>query len=116
MGRGGCCPACGPRVGFSSSQRFRARSWPIGRFPQMEMVYMSGSCGDRSHLIRQVDGKFLGNGIATSLGITKESVMKITTQAVIATVLVVGFANIADARCRKSQVCDDYGNNCRVKD
>ena len=42
--------------------------------------------------------------------------MKITPQAVIAIVLVVGLANIADARCRKSQVCDDYGNNCRVED
>lgn len=42
--------------------------------------------------------------------------MKIATKAVIATVLVVGFANIANAACRKSQVCDDYGNNCRVQD
>lgn len=42
--------------------------------------------------------------------------MKIATKAIIATVLVVGFTNIADASCRKSQVCDDYGNNCRVQD
>jgi hypothetical protein len=46
----------------------------------------------------------------------KESIMKIATKAIIATVLVVGIANIADASCRKSQVCDDYGNNCRVQD
>jgi hypothetical protein len=42
--------------------------------------------------------------------------MKFTKQAVIATFLVVGFANIADARCRKVQVCDDNGNNCHVRD
>ncbi len=42
--------------------------------------------------------------------------MKITTQAAIATVLVVGFVNIADARCRPSQVCDDNGQNCQVID
>lgn len=42
--------------------------------------------------------------------------MKISTQAAIAAVLVAGFANIADAKCRKSQVCDNYGNNCRVQD
>lgn len=42
--------------------------------------------------------------------------MKFTKQAVLATVLVVVFANTAGAACRKSQVCDDYGNNCRVQD
>lgn len=42
--------------------------------------------------------------------------MKITAQVVIATLLVFGFTNIADARCRAAQVCDDNGNNCRVKD
>jgi hypothetical protein len=48
--------------------------------------------------------------------VEKESIMKITTQAAITIVLMIGFINIADARCRKSQVCDDYGNNCRVMD
>lgn len=42
--------------------------------------------------------------------------MKIVTKAIIATVLVVGLTDIANASCRKSQVCDDYGNNCRVQD
>ena len=50
------------------------------------------------------------------MGLPRESIMKIAAKAVVATVLVVGFANIAGAACRKSQVCDDYGNNCRVQD
>ena len=42
--------------------------------------------------------------------------MKFITKAVVATILVFGFTNISVAACRKSQVCDDYGNNCRVQD
>ena len=42
--------------------------------------------------------------------------MKSSTQAVIATFIAISFATSADARCRKSQVCDDYGMNCRVMD
>lgn len=42
--------------------------------------------------------------------------MNSSTQVVIATVFAIGFANTADARCTKSQVCDDYGMNCRVMD
>lgn len=42
--------------------------------------------------------------------------MKIAAQAVTATILILVFASIADARCRKSQVCDNYGSNCRVVD
>lgn len=42
--------------------------------------------------------------------------MKLATKALIATLLVVGYANVANAACRKSQVCDGYGNNCRVQD
>ena len=42
--------------------------------------------------------------------------MNITTKTVIATILVFSFANISGAACRKSQVCDDYGNNCRIQD
>ena len=47
---------------------------------------------------------------------SKKRIMKITTKAIIATVLLVGFVNTANASCRKSQVCDDYGNNCRAQD
>lgn len=42
--------------------------------------------------------------------------MKFITKAFVAIILVIGFANISFAACRKSQVCDDYGNNCRVQD
>jgi hypothetical protein len=42
--------------------------------------------------------------------------MKIITKAIIATILTIGIANIADARCVKSQVCDSYGGNCSVQD
>lgn len=55
-------------------------------------------------------------GYPQRLGLSRESIMKITTEAVVATILVFCFANIASAACRKLQVCDDYGNNCRVQD
>jgi hypothetical protein len=44
------------------------------------------------------------------------NIMTIAKKVLFATVLVVGLANIAGAACSKSQVCDDYGNNCRVQD
>ena len=37
-------------------------------------------------------------------------------KAVIAAVLMLSFTNITEAVCRKSQVCDDYGQNCRSID
>ena len=54
--------------------------------------------------------------LTSTLGIKKEGVMKMANQAVIATIFVIGFANTVDAKCRKSQVCDNHGMNCRVMD
>ena len=57
-----------------------------------------------------------GSRPKTRLGLPRKSIMNIATKAVVATVLVVGLADIAGAACKKSHVCDDYGNNCRVQD
>jgi hypothetical protein len=46
----------------------------------------------------------------------KEGIMRIVIQAVIATFFVIGCVNIVHASCKKSQACDDYGQNCRVID
>lgn len=42
--------------------------------------------------------------------------MKFITKLVVTTILAIVFSKISQAACRKSQVCDDYGNNCRVTD
>ena len=33
-----------------------------------------------------------------------------------AVVFTLGISGIVEAKCRKAQVCDDFGMNCRVKD
>jgi len=42
--------------------------------------------------------------------------MKIAARVIVATVFAVGFSNMANGACIKSQVCDDYGNDCHVQD
>lgn len=42
--------------------------------------------------------------------------MKISSRLFVVAIVAIGVSSIAEARCRKSQVCDDYGQNCRVQD
>lgn len=42
--------------------------------------------------------------------------MNISSRLFVAAVVAVGVSSLAEARCRKAQVCDDYGQNCRVQD
>ena len=42
--------------------------------------------------------------------------MKISNYVFIAAIVALATSSIAEAKCRKSQVCDDYGMNCRVQD
>ncbi len=42
--------------------------------------------------------------------------MKITNYIFVAAIITLGTSSIVEAKCRKSQVCDDYGMNCRVQD
>lgn len=42
--------------------------------------------------------------------------MKVSVYFLIAGLVVLGILPVADAKCRKSQVCDDHGRNCRVQD
>lgn len=42
--------------------------------------------------------------------------MKISQRLFIAALIVISISSTTEARCRKSQVCDDYGQNCQVQD
>lgn len=42
--------------------------------------------------------------------------MKSTNGLFAVAILALGISSIAEAKCRKSQVCDDHGMNCRVQD
>lgn len=42
--------------------------------------------------------------------------MNTSSRLFVVVIFVVGASASAEAKCRKSQVCDDYGMNCRVQD
>jgi hypothetical protein len=42
--------------------------------------------------------------------------MKTSICLFIAVIVTLGASSIAEAKCRKAQVCDDYGMNCRIQD
>ncbi|MDH3310549.1 MAG: hypothetical protein OEM48_11685 [Gammaproteobacteria bacterium] len=42
--------------------------------------------------------------------------MKINKLLIVAVVFAIGISANADAKCRRVQVCDDYGMNCRAQD
>jgi hypothetical protein len=42
--------------------------------------------------------------------------MRTITALTFAVTVALGVTGIAEARCRKAQVCDDYGMNCVVQD
>ena len=46
----------------------------------------------------------------------RKKVMGITISIFTMCIVALGFSSITEARCRKAQVCDDYGMNCRVQD
>jgi len=41
--------------------------------------------------------------------------MNIMSKSFVVGVAFLGVATVAEAQCRKAQVCDDYGMNCRVE-
>ena len=40
----------------------------------------------------------------------------ISIRLLIVGVIVLGISSLGEAKCRKAQVCDDFGMNCRVQD
>ena len=41
--------------------------------------------------------------------------MNVLNVLFVAVIILFGMVTIAEAQCRKAQVCDDYGMNCRVQ-
>ena len=41
--------------------------------------------------------------------------MNITIKLLVLVVMSIGIATIVEAKCRKAQVCNDYGMNCKIK-
>lgn len=42
--------------------------------------------------------------------------MKVRSRLLVGAFVALAVSSTAEAKCRKSQVCDDYGMNCRVQD
>ncbi|PJC75211.1 MAG: hypothetical protein CO012_03970 [Syntrophobacterales bacterium CG_4_8_14_3_um_filter_49_14] len=54
--------------------------------------------------------------LVATLGITKVTIMRTCIPLFLAIAVSLGVAGILEAKCRKAQVCDDYGMNCKVQD